>query len=167
MRGRRRARRSRTARGSRRRSPRFARSGPGSRFRRWSIRADPARDLLAIAEQVALGRWAYAAGRFDEAANHYRAAAEIEGRLPYLEPPWWYYPVRQSLGAALFRAGRHEEARDAFRAALVRSPNNGWVLYGLAQSERALGHTAEAAAAEAALERAWLGERRWLRMDRL
>jgi tetratricopeptide (TPR) repeat protein len=127
----------------------------------------PAHELLDIAEKVARGRWAYAAGRFDEAAGHYRAAAEIEARLPYLEPPWWYYPVRQSLGAALFRAGRHEEAREAFRAALARSPNNGWVLYGLARTERALGHNPEAAAAAAALARAWLGDRAWLRMDRL
>ena len=84
-----------------------------------------------------------------------------------MEPPYWYYPVRQSLGAALYRAGRHEEARAAFRAALARSPNNGWVLYGLAETERALGHRPEAAAADAALGRAWLGDRRWLRMDRL
>jgi tetratricopeptide (TPR) repeat protein len=127
----------------------------------------PGRDLLEIAEKVARGRWAYAAGRFDEAASHYRAAAAVEARLPYLEPPWWYYPVGQSLGAALFRAGRQEEAREAFRAALLRSPNNGWVLYGLAETENALGHRPEAAAALSALNRAWLGDQAWLRMDRL
>jgi tetratricopeptide (TPR) repeat protein len=127
----------------------------------------PGRDLLEIAEKVARGRWAYAAGRFDEAAGHYRAAAAVEARLPYLEPPWWYYPVGQSLGAALFRAGRHEEAREAFRAALLRSPNNGWVLYGLAETENVLGHRPEAAAALSALNRAWLGDQAWLRMDRL
>lgn len=127
----------------------------------------PARDMLAIAEHVALGRWAYAGDRFEEAVGHYRAATEIEARLPYLEPPWWYYPVGQSLGAALFRAGRHEEARAVFQATLVRSPNNGWALYGLARTQRALGRSLEATAAEAALARAWLGDRRWLRMDRL
>ena len=127
----------------------------------------PARDLLGIADHVAQGRYAFATGRHDEAAGHYREAAAIEDTIPYLEPPWWYYPVRQSLGAALFRAGRHEEAKAAFMAALARSPNNGWALYGLAQTERALGRRVEAAAAEAALRRAWLGDRRWLRMDRL
>jgi tetratricopeptide (TPR) repeat protein len=84
-----------------------------------------------------------------------------------MEPPYWYYPVHQSLGAALFRAGRLDEARAAFRTALVRTPNNGWALYGRARTERALGHRAEAAAAQAALARAWLGDPRWLRMDRL
>ena len=33
----------------------------------------------------------------------------------------------------------YDEARDAFTAALARSPNNGWALYGLAASEQALG----------------------------
>ena len=127
----------------------------------------PARDLLGIAEETARGRYAFAAGRFDEAVRAYERAAAIEDTIPYMEPPYWYYPVRQSLGAALFRAGRHAEARTAFMAALARSPNNGWVLYGLAETERALGHRVEAAAADQALRRAWLGDRRWLRMDRL
>jgi tetratricopeptide (TPR) repeat protein len=127
----------------------------------------PARDLLAIAEHVARARWAMAAGRFDEAIGLYRGAAALEPTIPYQEPPYWYYPVRQSLGAALFRAGRFAEAKAAFQAALAQSPNNGWVLFGLAETERALGHPVEAAAADAALRRAWLGDRSWLRMDRL
>lgn len=127
----------------------------------------PARDLLILAEQVAQGRWALAAGRLDAAVEAFEAAAATEAGIPYMEPPYWYYPVHQSLGAALFRAGRFEEARAAFRTALARAPNNGWALYGLTKTEHALGHRAEAAAAQAALTRAWLGDRRWLRMDRL
>ena len=50
---------------------------------------------------------------------------------------------------------------------LPASPNNGWALYGLAETEQALGHRPEAAAALAALNRAWLGDQAWLRMDRL
>ena len=52
-------------------------------------------------------------------------------------------------------------------AALVRAPANGWALYGLAEAERALGNEVEAAAADAALERVWLGADNWLNMDRL
>lgn len=127
----------------------------------------PARDLVQIAESVARARWSQANGRLAEAAKQYRAAAAIENRIPYMEPPFWYYPVQQSLGAALFQARRYDDARTAFRAALVQSPGNGWALYGLAASERALGHRAEAKAADAALGRAWAGNRKWLRMDRL
>ena len=127
----------------------------------------PAPDLLTLAEAVARGRLATARGRHLEAADHYRRAAEIEATLPYQEPPYWYYPVNQSLGAALYQAGRPAEAAVAFRYALAQTPNNGWALYGLARSEAAQGHADEAATAEAALRAAWLGDRRWLRMDRL
>ncbi|MCA0209668.1 MAG: tetratricopeptide repeat protein [Proteobacteria bacterium] len=127
----------------------------------------PAADLLMLAELVARGRFAAAQGRLDEAITFYRRAAEIEGSIPYQEPAYWYYPVKQSLGAALFRAGRHAEASDAFRSALAQTPNNGWALYGLGRSEAAQGHRLEAAAANKALSKAWIGDTRWLRMDRL
>lgn len=127
----------------------------------------PAPELLQLAELVARGRLAYAERRYADATELYRQAIAIEGALSYMEPPWWYYPVRQSLGAALYRAGRYEDAREAFRGALVQAPNNGWALYGLAVTERALSNRVEAAAAEHALSQAWLGNRKWLRMDRL
>lgn len=127
----------------------------------------PAPDLIALAQQVARGRLAFHQRRYDDAVTHYQAAAEIEARIPYMEPSFWYYPVGQSLGAALLRAGREEDASQAFRAALVRAPNNGWALYGLAESEAAQGHALEAAAARRALSQAWLGDPTWLRLDRL
>ncbi|KFG90863.1 Tetratricopeptide TPR_2 repeat protein [Sphingobium herbicidovorans NBRC 16415] len=127
----------------------------------------PARDLLQLAETVALARWEQAGGRYREAEKHYRAAVAIEEKIPYMEPPYWYYPVQQSLGGVLYRQARHEEALAAFTGALARSPNNGWVLYGIASSQRALGRRAHAAAAQAAFKRVWAGESSWLRMDRL
>lgn len=127
----------------------------------------PAPDLLALAEAVAHGRMAMARGRPAQAAEHYRRAADLEAALPYMEPAFWYYPVHQSLGAALYQAGRPDLAADAFRLALTQTPNNGWALYGLARAEAAQGRAAEAAAADQALRTAWLGDARWLRMDRL
>ena len=127
----------------------------------------PAGDLLHLAETVARARWASANGRLGEAVRLYREAASIEQKIPYMEPPYWYYPVHQSLGAALYRARRYREARGAFETALLQSPNNGWVLYGLAATQRALGRRTEAAAADVALKKAWSGNPAWLRMDRL
>jgi hypothetical protein len=129
--------------------------------------AVPAADLIALATAVAHGRWAMAQGRFAEAAGHFRAAAAVEAGLPYLEPRYWHYPVNQSLGAALLLAGDAAGATAAFRAALVQAPGNGWALYGLAQSEAAAGHKPEAAAAQAALRRAWAGNPKWLKLERL
>lgn len=127
----------------------------------------PAADLLVLAEAVARGHQATARKRYDEAIGHYRKAIEVEGRIPYQEPPYWYYPVNQSLGAALYLAGRYDEASQAFRAALTQAPNNGWVLYGLAEAEAAQGRTVDAAAARQAFARHWAGKPDWLRMERL
>jgi tetratricopeptide (TPR) repeat protein len=127
----------------------------------------PAPDLLSLAEAVARGRFAQAQSRFEEAADHYREAIALERKIPYQEPSYWYYPVSQSLGAALFKAGRYDEASQAFQAALTQTPRNGWALYGLAQSEGALGHEREANEARRAFQRAWQGDPSWLRMERL
>jgi tetratricopeptide (TPR) repeat protein len=127
----------------------------------------PAPDLLSLAEAAARGRLAYHEGRFEDAVRHYREAVALEAGLPYQEPPYWYYPVNQSLGAALLKAGRPAEAVQAFRQALVQTPDNGWALYGLAEAQAARGHVLDAAAARQALSRAWLGDPGWLRLDRL
>ncbi|WP_300973530.1 tetratricopeptide repeat protein [Sphingomonas sp. LHG3406-1] len=127
----------------------------------------PAKDLVKLAEKVARARWAQANRQYASAVALLREAAAIEQSIPYMEPPYWYYPVNQSLGAALFQAGRYEASRAAFATALAQSPNNGWVLHGLAASERALGRHEEATRTEAAFRKAWSGDRRWLRMDRL
>lgn len=145
----------------------MARIGASDALKDMIAQGVPADELIRLAERVARGRFAAAQGRPDDAVAFYRQAIEIEGRLPYQEPTYWYYPVRQSLGAALFQARRYGEASDAFRAALTQAPNNGWALYGLSRSEAAQGRKLEAAAADKALSKAWLGDRRWLRMDRL
>jgi len=145
----------------------MARIGSSDALKDMIAQGVPADELIRLAERVARGRFAAAQGRPDDAVAFYRQAIEIEGRIPYQEPTYWYYPVRQSLGAALFQARRYGEASDAFRAALTQAPNNGWALYGLSRSEAAQGRKLEAAAADKALAKAWLGDRRWLRMDRL
>ena len=63
----------------------------------------------------------------------------MQDALVYDEPPAWYYPVRESLGAALVRAGRGADAEKVFREGLRRSPRNGWMLFGLMESMKAQG----------------------------
>src|SRR5262249_8504257 len=72
----------------------------------------PARDILRVAENVVLARAAQAKGDAAEAITYFQAAAGVQDNIPYMEPPYWYYPVRQSLGAELLKAGRREEAAD-------------------------------------------------------
>lgn len=127
----------------------------------------PMAAIVDLADHTAQGRWAMARRQYPQAAKHFRAAAAIEATIPYMEPSYWHYPVNQSLGAALLLAGDAAGASAAFRAALAQTPRNGWVLFGLAQSEKAQGHKPEAAAAQAAFARAWAGDPRWLKLERL
>ena len=74
-----------------------------------------------------------------------------------MEPPFWYYPVHQSLGAALLAQDRPAEAEEAFREALKRSPNNGWAAAGLLRAAEARNDAQGATAARAMLEKSWFG----------
>ena len=66
----------------------------------------PAPDLLAIGRQVIAGRMAQAEGRPEAAAAAFEQAIAVQDTLAYMEPPYWYYPLRQSLGAVRLAAGR-------------------------------------------------------------
>lgn len=139
----------------------------GTDFKPMVDQGVPAPDLLRLSEVIAEARLAHAQARYKTAANLYRQAIAIKDTIPYMEPPFWYYPVQQSLGASLYRLGDLKAARQAFMEALAQAPNNGWALYGLARTQRTMGDRSGAAASEAALTNAWLGDRRWLVMDRL
>ncbi len=78
----------------------------------------------------------------------------VEDKGLYFEPPKWYYPLRESLGVALLKAGRNGEAENVYREDLKRFPENGWSLYGLAAALRAQGKTVEAAAVEGRFQKA-------------
>jgi tetratricopeptide (TPR) repeat protein len=117
----------------------------------------PAPDLLRLARHVIDGRVAQASGDTDTAVEAFRAASEIQDGLPYLEPPYWYYPVRQSLGGALLQAGKPAEAAQEFSAALNSFPNNAWALYGLMAAQKAQGNEAGAADTERRFKEAWAG----------
>jgi tetratricopeptide (TPR) repeat protein len=127
----------------------------------------PARDLLRVAQHVVDARIAQARGDLAASVAELEQAVTVEDRLAYSEPPFWYYPVRQSLGAARTRTGDLEGAEAAFRASLLRAPNNGWALYGLAQVYRKRGDTRTAAALEKRLRRAWVGDTSQLDLARL
>lgn len=127
----------------------------------------PAPDIVKLAGLAARGRLALASGDAAAAVRYFELAESIEATIPYSEPPFWYYPVAQSRGAALYKMGRHEEAVAAFRKALFQAPNNGWALYGLSKAQAAAGNRMEARAAKAKLDEIWQGEIAWLSMDRL
>jgi tetratricopeptide (TPR) repeat protein len=127
----------------------------------------PAPDLLTIARAVIAARIAQAAGDLDVAIAAYRRAVAIEDTLPYLEPPYWYYPVRQSLGSALLMAGDARGAQQVLWQSLMRVPNNGWALFALREAYRAVGDAAAAVETDRLLSRAWIGDLDLLALERL
>jgi tetratricopeptide (TPR) repeat protein len=127
----------------------------------------PAQEVLRIARTVILARVAQAKGDHRTAVARFERAAALQDALPYTEPPYWYYPIRQSLAAALLQAGRYAEAERQFARALSRAPANGWSYYGLAQLHKARGNAAAARKAEADLARTWIGDRKLLQISNL
>jgi len=108
----------------------------------------PASQVLSIADHLVQGEIALAGGDHDGAVAHFRAAVEAQDALPYTEPPFWYYPTRQTLGQALLEAGDAAAAEQVYRDDLVTFPHNGWSLFGLVQSLEAQGKDASAEQAQ-------------------
>ena len=115
----------------------------------------PAKSLLAIAKSLLRGEIAFRSGAMATAVTSFEEAVAMQDALPYTEPPFWYYPTRQSLGAALLADGRAAEAQLVFEADLEQYPMNGWSLYGLSEALSAQGHTAPAEAARLRFETVW------------
>jgi tetratricopeptide (TPR) repeat protein len=114
-----------------------------------------ARNMLQLAANVLAGEIAAKGGDVTGAERLLRAAVAEQDTHWFSEPPPWYFPVRQALGAVLLQAGRAADAERVYREDLQRNPGNGWSLFGLAQSLRAQGKTAEASKAEADFGKAW------------
>jgi tetratricopeptide (TPR) repeat protein len=104
----------------------------------------PAVTLLQIADALLQGEIASAQGSHAAAIGHFERAVALQDELPYTEPPFWYYPTRQSLGTALLAANRHAEAEAVYRKDLEDYPHNGWSMFGLIQALEAQGKADEA-----------------------
>ena len=133
-------------------------------FAEWNI---PAKEIVGTARLVATGRLADANGDLEGAAKAYDDAVFIEDTLGYMEPPYWYYPVRQSLAAVRLRQGRLDDAEKIFRESLSRVRNNAWALAGLDETYRRKGDAAAGKATRQAFVKAWLGNPAGPAIDRL
>jgi len=112
-------------------------------------------DVLAVAAATLDARIAGARGETEAAETAWRRAVDAEDRLAYDEPPDWFYPVRESLGADLLMSGRYAEAEAVFRDDLDRNPRNGRSLFGLLSSLKAQGKVTEEEQVRRQFEPAW------------
>jgi tetratricopeptide (TPR) repeat protein len=113
------------------------------------------KDVLGLASRILDARMAMAQGNNDEAVAYWRQAVVLQDKLNYDEPPDWYYPVRESLGAALLSAGKTTDAERVFRDDLQRNPRNPRSLFGLMQTLKAQNREVDAAWVESQFQSAW------------
>lgn len=114
-----------------------------------------AADLFVVADAMLEGELLIHEGKPEAGLAFLRAAVAKEDTLRYDEPPDWIQPVRHALGAALLRLGNPEEAEQVYRADLVRWPDNGWSLFGLAESLAAQQKSKESEEVRARFKEVW------------
>lgn len=130
----------------------------GADFKPYADWYVPGKEIVRTARLVASARLADAEGDLAAAAKAYEQAIAVEDSLSYMEPPYWYYPIRQSLGSVQLRQGRLDAAEQTLRESLLRVRGNGWALAGLAEVYRRKGDAEAERSARQAFQRAWLGK---------
>jgi hypothetical protein len=117
--------------------------------------ANSLHDVIGVAAPIVAARIAASEYRATDAVAALERAVAAEDALTAAEPPDWFFPVRDLLGAELLLAGRAADAERVYREDLKRQPGNGWALHGLATALREEGRARPAAAAERAFAAAW------------
>jgi tetratricopeptide (TPR) repeat protein len=114
-----------------------------------------AKDVLKIADDVLAAKIALLGKDPYKAQTLLREAVEIQDSLKYGEPPDWFQPVRETLGAALLSDGKAAEAEKVFRADLEKNPRNGRSLFGLNAALKAQGKEYDAEQVATQFQTAW------------
>jgi hypothetical protein len=128
---------------------------------------ESAKTVLALSALVLDARIAAARGVSADSVRLWTNAVAAADKIPYDEPPIFFYPVRESLGAALLLDGRPADAERVFREDLVRHPRNARSLFGLHESLVKQGKTADAEWVNRAFDEAWKDADTTLTIDSL
>jgi tetratricopeptide (TPR) repeat protein len=126
-----------------------------------------AKDIMKIAESVLGAKVALARHDTDGAIAQLQQAVAVQDTLKYGEPPDWFFPVRESLGAALLLKGDTSAAEKTFRDDLDRNPRNPRSLYGLQQALKKQGRDYDASFVEKQLNSSWKGGANTLKVEDL
>jgi tetratricopeptide (TPR) repeat protein len=125
------------------------------------------KDILKIAENILGAKIAIAKKDTAGAISKLREAVAIQDKLKYGEPPDWFYPVRENLGAALLLSGDAAGAEKVFREDLDRNPRNPRSLWGLRQSLLQQKRDYDAGFVQKQFETSWKGGAQALKLEDL
>jgi tetratricopeptide (TPR) repeat protein len=126
-----------------------------------------AKDIMKIAKDVLGAKIAVAKKDNSAAIAMLRDAVAIQDTLKYGEPPDWFYPVRESLGATLLMSGDAAGAEKAFREDLDRNLRNPRSLWGLHQTLLQQKRGYDAGFVRKQFEASWKGGAQALKLDDL
>jgi tetratricopeptide (TPR) repeat protein len=116
-----------------------------------------AKDVLKIAQDVLGAKIALAKKDNASAIAQLQDAVAVQDTLKYDEPEDWFFPVRESLGAALLMNGDPAAAEKVFREDLDRHPRNPRSLFGLAEALRAQKRDYDAGFVQKQFQTSWKG----------
>ena len=125
------------------------------------------KDVLNIAKNVLGAKIALAKKDSSAAISQLRDAVAVQDSLKYDEPPDWFFPVRESLGAVLLMNGDAPGAEKVFREDLEHNPRNPRSLYGLQQALLAQNRNYDATFVEKEFAASWKGDPKGLKMEDL
>lgn len=103
-----------------------------------------------ISAKIACGKKDY-----KKAITHLRLAVIAEDSFQYSEPPRWWVPSRETLGATFLLDGNYTEAERTFKEELKKHPNNPRALFGLSKSLELRGKKKEAKIIEKKFNEYW------------
>jgi tetratricopeptide (TPR) repeat protein len=116
------------------------------------------KSILRIADDVLAAKIAMARRDMAAAIARLQDGVAVQDSLNYGEPPDWYFPVRESLGATLLLSGDAAAAERVFREDLDHNPRNPRSLFGLRESLRKQGRNYDAGFVENQFRTAWKGD---------
>ena len=126
-----------------------------------------AKDVLKIARDVLGAKIALAKKDNATAIAKLQSAVATQDTLKYSEPEDWFFPVRESLGAALLMNGDASGAEKIFREDIETHPRNPRSLFGLQQALKAQKRDYDAGFVQKQFAGSWKGAGEKLRVEGL
>jgi tetratricopeptide (TPR) repeat protein len=125
------------------------------------------KDILKIAKNVLDAQLSMSKKNMNAGIQSLRAAVAVQDGLHYNEPADWFFPVRESLGAALLKSGDAGAAEKVFREDLERNPRNPRSLWGLHQALLQQHRDYDAGFIKSQFDTSWKGQPSSLQLDDL
>jgi hypothetical protein len=126
-----------------------------------------AKDIMKIAKDVLGAKIAVAKKDNSGAIAMLREGVAIQDTLKYGEPPDWFFPVREALGATLLMNGDSPGAEKVFREDLERNLRNPRSLWGLREALLQQKRGYDAGFVQKQFQASWKGGAQALKLDDL